>query len=181
LVALACATVHVSADYDPGTDFAAYRSYAWLPHSPEATGHPRLDSPMVQDRVRRGIDRSLGEKGYGIGGDEADFFVTYHLAVDRRLDVRTMDRTLYGRYGYRMSIPETTVDEYDEGSLVIDVVDARSRRVVWRGIGRGRLRGASGTQDPVQLEQRAYEVVHEVLAEFPPGKQPAYSPRGPQH
>lgn len=168
VAALACSTVRVMSDYDPETEFGAYRTYAWLPKTPEATGHPRLDSPMVQERVRRGIDRALGEKGYGLGGEKADFFVTYHLAVDRKLDVRTTDRSFYGRYGYRISIPETTVQEYDEGSLIIDVVDAARKQVVWRGVGSGRLRGTSGTQDPVELQQRVYEVVDEVLAGFPP-------------
>jgi hypothetical protein len=167
---LACSTVRVSSDYDPETDFGAYRRYAWLPRTPEATGHPRLDSPMVQDRVRRGIDRSLAEKGYGLGGEQADFFVTYHLAVDRKLDIRSTERSLYGRYGYRISIPETTVQEYDEGSLIVDVVDAKHKRVVWRGVGSRRLRGASGVEDPVRLQERVYEVVDEVLADFPPGR-----------
>jgi len=168
VVVLACSTVRVSSDYDPETDFGAYRRYAWLPGTPEGTGHPRLDSPMVQDRVRRGIDRSLTEKGYGLGGEQADFFVTYHLAVDRKLDIRTTDRSLYSRYGYRMSIPETTIQEYDEGSLIIDVVDAKRKQVVWRGVGTGRLRGASGAEDPVRLQERVYEVVDEVLVDFPP-------------
>lgn len=168
VAALGCSTVRVMSDYDPETDFSAYRTYAWLPTTPEATGHPRLDSPMVQERVRRGIDRALTQKGYGVGGEKADFFVTYHLAVDRKLDVRTMDRSVYGRYGYRISIPETTVQEYDEGSLIVDVVDSARKQVVWRGVGSGRLRGTSGTQDPVDLEQRVYEVVDEVLADFPP-------------
>lgn len=166
--ALACSTVSVSTDYDPKTDFSSYRTYAWLPRTPEATGHPRLDSPLVQERVHSGIDRALSAKGFSPGGEDANFFVTYHLAVDRKLDVQTTYSSFYGLYGYRVAIPETTVREYDEGSLIIDVIDAAGKRVVWRGVGSGRLRGTSASQDPVQVQQRVYAVVDEVLAGFPP-------------
>ena len=167
-VALACWTVQVTTDYDPETDFSSYRTYGWLPRTPEATGHPRLDSPLVQERVRSGIERALKAKGYSPGGEDADFFVTYHLAVDRKLDVQTTSSSFYGLYGYRVAIPETTVREYDEGSLIIDVMDAARKQVVWRGVGSGRLRGTSTTLDPVQLQQRVYSVVDEVLTGFPP-------------
>ncbi len=123
---------------------------------------------MVQERVRKGIDRTLAAKGFVLAGDRPDFFVTYDLAVERKLDVRTTDDVYYGRYGYRVSVPETSVTEYDEGSLVIDVADARAKKVVWRAVGSGRLRGASGMQDPAKLQERVFQVVDEVLADFPP-------------
>jgi hypothetical protein len=168
LSALACATVRVSSDHDPTANFAAYRSYAWIPDPPARTGHPRLDSELVQDRVRRGIDRTLAAKGFARDDESPDFLVTYHLAVDRKLDVYTMDHVYYGYYGYRVLVPETIVDEYDEGSLIIDVVDAREEKVVWRGVGSRRLQDATGPQDPVKLEERTFKAVDEVLESFPP-------------
>lgn len=170
LAALACSTLSVSVDYDPDQNFSGYHTYAWLPDTPEATGHPRLDSPMVQERVRKGIDRALAAKGFTLTAEKPDFYVTYQLAVDRKLDVRTIDQGFYGRYGYRVSMPETTVSQYDEGSLIIDVADARAKKVVWRGVGSKRLRSTSGTQDPAELQQRVFQVVDEVLAGFPPKK-----------
>ena len=135
---------------------------------PGASGHPRLDSPMVHERVHKGIDRTLAAKGFVLTDDQPDFVVNYDLVAERRLDVRTTDDVYYGRYGYRVAVPETTVSEYEEGSLIIDVADARTKKVVWRGIGSGRLRNASGTQDPAELQERVFKVVDEVLADFPP-------------
>ena len=123
---------------------------------------------MLHDRVRKGIDRTLAAKGFVQAGDQPDFFVSYDLAVERKLDVRTTDDVYYGRYGYRIAVPETTVTQYDEGSLIIDVADARAKKVVWRAVGSGRLRGASGMQDPAKLQERVFQVVDEVLAGFPP-------------
>ena len=65
-------------------------------------------------------------------------------------------------------MPGTTVREYDESSLTIDVADARSKKVVWHSVGSDRLRGASGMRDPAKLQERVFQVVDEVLAGFPP-------------
>jgi hypothetical protein len=162
----ACSTVRVSVDYDPEEDFTTYSSYAWLPQTPEATGHPRADSPMVQRRLRSGVDRALANKGFREVSSDPDFWVTFHMSVAQKLDVST-SYTPYRRYGYTMSIPETEVREYEEGTVIIDIVDARERELVWRGIGRGRLRRAA--PEPEKQEEIANEVAAEILSAFPPG------------
>ena len=166
--ALACSTLRVSDDYDPAVDFAKYHTYAWLPDQPTPTGRPRLDSPLVQDRIHKAIDAALAAKGYRLSAESPDFLVRYDLTAERRVDVSTYDTPYYSRYGYRMALPETVVREYDEGSLIIDVADAQQKRVIWRGIGQARLRGESAPTDPAQVKERVDEVVNGVLEKFPP-------------
>jgi hypothetical protein len=166
--ALACSTLRVSDDYDPDVDFASYHTYAWLPDQPGITGRPRLDSPLVRERIRKAIDAGLAAKGYRESAQSPDFLVRYDLTAERRVDVSTYDTPYYTRYGYRMTLPETVVREYDEGSLIIDVADAHQKRVVWRGIGQARLRGENAPTDPAQVQERVNEVVNAVLAKFPP-------------
>lgn len=170
LAALACATVHVTHDYDPAIDFSKYRSYTWLLDPPGPTGRPRLDSPLVQERIRKAIDEGLARKGYTQAAQSPDFLVRYDLTAQSKIDVMTYDTGFYGRYGYRVGFPETTVRQYDEGSLIIDVVDDHAKKVVWRGIAQGRLRGANTPPDPAEMQERIDEVVNEVLAKFPPQK-----------
>ena len=67
LASLACSTVRVSDDFDPSTDFSAYKTYAWLAEPPTPTGRPRLDSPLVQERIRKAIDQSLAGQGLPAG------------------------------------------------------------------------------------------------------------------
>lgn len=168
--ALACSTLRVSSDYDPSADFSGYRSYAWLPDGPAVTGHARLDSPLVHERVHQSIDRVLASKGFRESAESPDFLVRYDLTAARRIDVTTYDSTFYRGYGYRMSLPETIVREYDEGTLVFDVMDTREKKVVWRGVAQGRLRPETAQLDPAQVQERVDEVVDEVLASFPPRK-----------
>ena len=62
---LACSTVSVDYDYDPSVDFSDLRVYAWLPRPPSATGaDPRLESPLLDARIRRSIDFHLAKGGY---------------------------------------------------------------------------------------------------------------------
>ena len=167
LGALACATVSVSTDYDPTTKFSSYQSYAWLPDNPTPTGHPRLDSPLVQERIKKAIDLALESKGFA-RTESPDFLVRYDLSAERRLDVTTYDSGFYRGYGYRMSLPVTEVREYDEGSLIVDILDYHEKKVVWRGVGQGRLRSESASADPAEQQARIDKAVAAVLKDFPP-------------
>ena len=167
LGALACSTVTVSTDYDPAAKFSAYKSYAWLPENPTPTGHPRLDSPLVQERIKKAIDLALENKGY-TRTETPDFLVRYDLSAERRVDVTTYDSGFYRGYGYRMSLPVTEVRDYEVGSLILDVLDYREKKVVWRGVGQGRLRSEGASVDPADQQERIDKAVAAVLKKFPP-------------
>jgi hypothetical protein len=169
LVALACSTVRVSSDYEHGRDFSSYKSYAWIPAKPAPTGLPGLDTPMVQERIHNGVDSALTGKGFAQVAENPDFWVKYQLTAQKKLDVHTDDDDfLYTPSGFSVGMPVTTVQEYQEGTLVIDVFDAKEKKLVWRGIGQGRLRGEGAASDPVKADQRVHDAVAEVLADFPP-------------
>jgi hypothetical protein len=102
-------------------------------------------------------------EGYGLGGEQADFFVTI-LAVDRKLDIGP-PTAAHGRYGTacrsrrRPSRNTTGQPDHRRG-------EREAKQVVWRGVGTGRLR-RERRGGSVRL-RRVYEVVDEVLADFPP-------------
>lgn len=167
VAALACSTLRVSTDYDPQADFARYHTYAWLPEEPGPTGSPRLDSPLLHERIRKAVDRALEAKGFQ-RTENPDFLVRFDLTSQRKLDVDTYNAGFYRGYGYWMSLPQTEIREYEEGSLVIDVIDREEKKVVWRGIGQRRLRSSGTDEDPEELQKRADAVAAAVLADFPP-------------
>ena len=59
----------------------------------------------------------------------------------------------------------TSVSEYDEGTLIIDIADAESSALVWRGSGSRRV-GTS--RNPDQLTEKVNRAVSEILSQFPP-------------
>ena len=171
LVALGgCSSIEVSNDYDASASFAAYRTYAWVPKPEERTGDLRLDSPLLHDRIREAVERHLAAKGYTKAeSGSPDFLVTYHVAVKGKLNVSTISNYGYGPgyRGARMAGPGTTtyVHEYEEGSLLVDIVDPTKRQLVWRGTARAEV---PPTSTPEERTAKIDEAVGKILEGFPP-------------
>lgn len=62
--------------------------------------------------------------------DKADFLLTYHIATRERLDIRDYGTGYY--WPYRRG-PMTDVYQYTEGTLIIDMLDAKTEKLIWRG------------------------------------------------
>jgi hypothetical protein len=177
LLAACAPSVRVSSDFDPNRDFRPLRSYAWLPRP---VGEQAADgNTLLASRVERSVDSALAAKGFRVvDPGEADFFVTFHFAVDRRIDVQTIHRSYgYSRgWSYRggrgrvvvASVPETRVREIEVGTLLIDVVDAERDDLMWRGSGESRIRRE---KTPEGREKRISEAVNSILSDFPPGQE----------
>lgn len=173
LASTGCVGFSVSSDFDPAADFSGYRSWYWLPPSP--TGDPRIDNDLVANRIRRAVERSLAARGFAkTSTGEGDFGVGYHGFIEGKIDVQTIDRYYgygpgWGYYGggYGGIATETYVDQYDEGTLILDIVDNRSQKLVWRGSTSARV---IEDHTPQKRDERAQAAVDAILAEFPPEK-----------
>ena len=168
LAVSACSGVRVTTDYDPAADFSKLRSYAWLDERSGVQGDRADVTSLIDRRVRRAVDTELQRKGLrAVGRGEADALVAYHLGVETRLDVNTIHSGYgYGRGVYRGGVAtHTTVSEYQEGTLLVDVIEPESKQLIWRGSGQSRLRRSS---TPEQREQRIDEAVAQILESFPP-------------
>lgn len=154
LAPIGCSGIDVSSDYDPATDFAAFSTYAWLSKpAAELPGSP-LVSELLLERVRHAVDSELSAKGMRVVPEEAaSLLVTEHLSIEERIQFNDP------YYSFDM------VQTYEEGTLLIDLVDADSRELLWRGIGQTRLRELP---TPEEREQRVQEVVSAILAQYPP-------------
>jgi hypothetical protein len=159
----ACSTVRVQTDYDPEFDFSGLRSFAWASPVQEKMGDARLDNPLMDARIRKAIDATLVEQGFEPAEREAaDFVVAYHLSLDQRLDVYTMN-SRYSRRGYGGTT--TTVSQYEQGTLIIDFAVENGEQLVWRGVGTRRL---SRNASPEKSTENVNRAVAEILARFPP-------------
>ena len=76
----------------------------------------------------------------------------------------------YGMYGWGAGV-STSVDNYTEGTLNIDVVDSATSRLLWEGVAVGRINEKSRDDPQPAID----EVVRQVFEKFP--KQPATAPQ----
>lgn len=172
LCLVGCSNLQVTTDFDPDVDFSNVRSYAWLDQRSGVEGENNPNS-LLDRRVRGAVDAELLARGLAIADRQsADVLVSYHIGVEKKLDVNTIHSGYgYGSgwYGSRgrtyAGYSETYVREYEEGTLLIDLIDPARNELIWRGSGQARVQQAS---TPEEREKRVREVVGKVLAGFPP-------------
>ena len=158
-LAAGCATIDVGANFDPTTSIAPATTFDFEPRSETPTGDPRLDgNPFFETRLEAAVAFEMAAKGLRRSSASPRLLVHFHASVDRRLDVIQADRA--GGY-----VTDTVgYAEWEEGTIVVDVVDAGTKRVVWRGWGRSDLAGV--LSDPHTMDRYVQQVVHKMFERF---------------
>lgn len=172
LLLVACATappMTIEADYEPAVAgmLASYRTYAWLPRPPGLPVEP--NEMAVAPVVKQAVDDTLAAKGYRQDGQTPHFLVAWYVNLEAKQRITTV-QTGYGRYRHPGLPPATTppirmVHEYTEGTLIVDVLDAPTRSLVWRGTAQAEV---LPSVDLPTREARIREAVRRILERFPP-------------
>jgi hypothetical protein len=152
-----CSRVQTSNEIDAGADFAALKTYAWLTEENPEAEDIRLNDPRIHATIRDAVDQVLTEKGYTkVETKEADFLVVWFGGIEKKIKRESIEHfyapyvygTLYRDPALRSEASGTDF-EYEEGTVIIDVVDPQTRDILWRGSGSGRL--VEGQQEQIAL------------------------------
>jgi hypothetical protein len=155
----ACSTLSVNTDYDPAARFASYRTY-------QVVGGSIANDPgdtLVKNRIAGGIHQALQTRGLQPVESSPDLLVTYRAGAERQTEV------VGGPYGppYGPFFWDETwgndlrVINYTEGTLVVDLIDARTRRLVWRAYTAEQLDGPP-------RQQQINKALHKAFNRYPP-------------
>jgi hypothetical protein len=149
---------HVQRDLE----FSRYRTYDWATADALPATDPRLDvNPFFKDHVYGAVDKALADRGLA-RATAPDLLIHYHASITQRLDIDRSDI----RHGYCGVDPcGGNVVQFEAGTLVIDVVDARTHRLVWRGWTQHRAEQLLG--DPEKMGRRVDRAVRETLSRLP--------------
>ncbi|WP_455211049.1 DUF4136 domain-containing protein [Kaarinaea lacus] len=173
LFLLSCATQKPNFDYLAGADFSNYNSYDWVSVDKDSKENHRSKIPFVDNRIISAVDSALASKGMLKISDSPDMLINYHVSVSEQEQQQPRGRvsigtSSYGRgssVGFAVSMPVGGTRTYQEGTLVIDMVDAKTKDLLWQGWGSRTVRQDT---DPERLTALINEVVAEVLANYPP-------------
>ncbi len=177
----ACAP-KVNVEQRANVNFSRYRTFDFADTEVKTEGdrNPLLRSSITQDRIKQAIAGELGKRGLRQVENNPDFLVTTHTFVEKAertvYDTRPAAGYAYpysvgyrGRflpinYGYwyspaYYSSPRT--EQYREGTLVIDFIDARTNNLVWRGS------VADPVDDAGRLGSEFSKNAKEILDKFP--------------
>ena len=156
----ACSTVSVTTDYDRTTDFGQYKTYTLAP-STDKIGL----SPSSQAALEESLRAGLIARGISEVRDNADLHVVSHVSSQEQTVVfpgAGGAPYFYGRYGMWAGGPYyADVSQYTEGTLILDFIDAKTQKLVFRGT------GTDTVSDPETNAKRVREAVTKILEKFP--------------
>jgi len=171
----ACSTLTVQTDYETTYDFSALNTYAWL-EGEAPSGDIRINNSLIINRVVNAVNSSLQSKGYTlVDKDKADFHVNWFGGIENKIRQESInsyygylgyDSDDWGYRGYWPGYIRTYTYEYQQGTLIIDIADSKSKQLVWRGIGQEYL---EEKETPEQITQGINQIVIEILSSFLPG------------
>jgi hypothetical protein len=168
--AAACSVaLTAGADFDPNVDFDRYHTFAWDEADELPTGDPRLDdNPFFVQRLHTTIQARLGERRIRYSADNPDLLVHHHATVRDRVEVIAADR----ERGYEptASGEGAEVIQWEEGTILVDIADAETRQIVWRGWAMADVEQA--LNDPVKMTELVYDAVAKMFELFPPSLLP---------
>ena len=164
-------TVKVTTDYDHSANFSEYKTFAVY----DLKAQQGQVNQLNVDRVAKAIRSEMLAKGF-TESSNPDLKVNAVSILKNKTQV-TADTNFYGYggmyrpYGYwgggaMMGGGSTTFNTYDyvDGSLVIDIVSAKTDKLVWQGIGNAEI-----DTRPDNPEQFINDAIKKILAGFPPG------------
>jgi hypothetical protein len=157
----------VNYDYDTAADFAALKTFDWMP----ATGNAAGDELLVK-KIRNTVDTQLQAKGCSLASGNPDFLIGMSLSGKTvnsgSVGVGVSVGIPVGRAG-RLSVGggKSRATEKKEGTLVMDFVDAKTKSLVWRATV---TQAVDPSATPEQKQKKIDEVIAAMLAQFPPKK-----------
>jgi Domain of unknown function (DUF4136) len=161
---VSCASIYgVQHDYDKQVDFANLKTYDWMTIPEKAD----IDSLSVQ-RVKNAVNAELKAKGLMMTSDNPDFLIAEHLGKKDKVQVTDWGYGYGPHGGYRGGYwgpGGASTYEYEEGSLILDFVDAKSKKMIWRGVAKAQIDSAD---TPEKREKLINEAVNEILKNYPP-------------
>jgi hypothetical protein len=166
-----CGTT-VNVDYDKATNFQGLKTFTLMPTPETKTGDERLDSPLVDKRIRNAIVTMLSQRGYREVKQNPDFAVAYQLGIRQEVDSSRATMTVgVGGFYPRSAIGMTYgypgyIESYERGILTIDILHGSDKKLIWRGSSGRRLYDG---RTPEKSEKEINAVVSEILDKFPPG------------
>jgi len=117
----------VKTDYDRSTDFSRYKTYSWE--------QVQTQDPLWVGRIKEAVNAALTAKGLTPVESGGDIAI---VAMETTKNQRTLNTFYDGlgggwRWGGGFGNATTTVDNYKVGTLVVDLFDASTKKVIWRG------------------------------------------------
>jgi hypothetical protein len=157
LIAAGVALATVTTDYSRSADFSHYKTYSWIKVS--------VEDPLWEDRISAAVDSQLAAKGWTKVPVDGDAAVAAYGSTHIQKTLQTWYEGFGGRWfwhGFGDGMATTTVEETPVGTLMVDIFDSATNKLIWRGIASDTLSGK-----PEKDEKKMDKAVTEMFKKFP--------------
>ena len=151
----------VSVDFDQAAPFATYKTYAWVDGTP-------APNPINEERLRMSVDAHLAMIGLRMNTTNPDVVVVTHVTTKERQELRVSGFG-YGP-GWGGGYGTANVETYIDGTLVLDLYDAHTKKMVWRGVAT-----ATASDKPTKNASKINKALDKMFEKFPiPAQAPTH-------
>jgi len=158
----------IHSDYNRSIDFNQYQSFGFYEQVNTEHGYETL----ITQYLKKITIAEMTKRGLTFAEQNPDLLINFHTNVEQKQKIYKVPRYDYvGYYAYRMHRyyyepwPEyqIQIDNYEEGTLNIDMIDRKSTKMVWEGIAVGRLT----KKDKENIQSTIENAVVEIFTLFP--------------
>jgi Domain of unknown function (DUF4136) len=142
----------VTTDSDPSAPFATYRTYAWTP------GTPSLIS-LTEQRIHSAVDAQLQQKGLMETENNPSLYVASFVLTREEPQIVANGFGPWGFGGFGTAAVET----YVQGTLIVDMYDASTKKMVWRGVATG-----TASDKPSKNTSKIDKALAKMFQRYPP-------------
>lgn len=161
MMAAGCQQAKVDSYSDPQFDPAAIDSYAWLPKGSIALGVVPQNLAVIEDTLRTSIDASLQQRGWSQQDPSAaDVLVRFVVGAESTYEVEKTGISSVA--GEQVEVP-VEMKKMRSGRIAIDLIDARTQRIVWRGVTGATREGVPSQEQVAATIRRAVRAIFQKL------------------
>ena len=154
VTAVSAAAQSVQSDFDRSFRFSELKTFSFAVQKRPATD-PLASDTLNDGRIRRGLEMQLADSGFRMETEKADFVIAYYVTTKNKLNVQDFGYGPPRWFGSR----DIRVNQYSEGTLMVDFIDAKSNQVIWRG-------RASGTLEMKGVEKKISKSVEKLIKQY---------------
>ena len=153
LMAVSAAAQSVQTDYDRSFRFSDLKTFSFADQR-RAASDPLASDTLNDGRIRNGLESQLTANGFKMN-EKSDFVIAYYVTTKNKLNVQDFGYGPPRWFGSR----DIRVNQYSEGTLMVDFIDTKSKQVIWRG-------RASGTLEMKGVDKKISKSVEKLVKQF---------------
>jgi Domain of unknown function (DUF4136) len=153
---------HVQTDFDHQANVSQYKTYSWQEIKPP--------NSLWDARIKDAVDAQLAAKGWTQVDSDGNVAIVAIKTTQTQRTLQTFYDGFGGGWGWRrfgaggFGDSTTTEQDYKDGTLVVDLYDARTKQLIWRGSAEDTL------SDKAEKNERNLDKgVAKMFKAFPPG------------